>query len=370
MKSAPLRCWAEIDHSALIHNLQKLRQPLSKDSVLMTMVKANAYGHDAEEICKTLQKNRVQWFGVATVSEALALKKAHIKGFFLILSPALVEEQEMLLKENFIPTISTLAEAQSYSRLSLKLMKKSPVHLKIDTGMGRIGLCWEEAPSEIEKILELPGIKVQGIYTHFSSADTNSKLTQKQIQRFLLFKKHFPGRLVHAANSAAILRDLAVDLPAARTGIALYGYPPSQSDSHHFQNVLSWKTRITLIRDVNAGRTLSYGATYRLRRRSRIATLAVGYGDGYPRLLSNRGEVLIQGQRAPVLGRVTMDQILVDITSIPQANLASIVTLIGRSGKDQILASDLATKTKTIPYEILCNISARVPRIHLNEKSR
>ncbi len=365
MKSKPiLRCWAEIDHRALRENLSFIRKQIPQTTEVMGMVKANAYGHCAVAVAKTLWKEGVRSFGVASLAEALSLKEHGVRGKILILGAALIEEYPQIVRHQLIATISSFQEGKRLNEIAKRQQLKAIIHFKIDTGMGRLGAWWEEAEQELLRLSKLSHLEIGGIYTHFSSADSDEAMTREQIKRFLNYRPWFEKRMVHASNSAGVLGKQSLSFDCIRPGISLYGYAPLQKDQKHLKPVLSWKTRVTAIHQVKKGRTLSYGATYRVTKDSTIALLAVGYADGYPRLLSNQGSVLIQGKRVPIRGRVTMDQILVDVTTIGKVSLGEEVTLIGGSGKNQLLATELAEKTGTISYEILCGISDRVLRIH------
>jgi alanine racemase len=364
-----LRCWAEIDHRALSRNLDQIRKRIPASTQVMGMIKANAYGHGAVEIAKTLRRGGVKCFGVASSAEAVALQEEGVRASFLILGAALSSEYATILKHQLTATISSYAEAKALNEVAKRLRIRGSIHFKIDTGMGRLGAWWENAGSELARVSRLPHLKLTGIYTHFASADSSEELTRDQVRRFLHFLPWFKGRLVHASNSAGFLGRDRIALDCVRPGIALYGYSPIPKEEKSFEPVMTWKTRITAIREVGPGRTLSYGATHRVTRASKVAVLAVGYADGYPRLLSGKGEVLIRGERVPIRGRVTMDQILVDVSGVPKARVGDEVVLIGSSGKKSILASELAEKTGTIPYEILCGVSERVERVHLQKKS-
>ncbi len=367
MKSKRIdRCWAEINHGALRANLRFIRKQIPEKAEIMGMIKANAYGHGAVAVAKTLRKEGVQWFGIASLAEGVALKRQGVRGSFLILGAALKEEYELIIQNRFVATISSLKEGKELNQVAQRLGLKAIVHFKVDTGMGRLGAWWEEGGREIEGLLKLSQIEVRGIYTHFSCADSDKEETRGQVKRFLNYRPWFEKRMVHASNSAGFLGKNRAVFDCIRPGISLYGYAPCAKDQKFLKPVLSWKTRVTAIHAVKKGRGLSYGATYRVLRDSKIAVLAVGYADGYPRLLSNQGEVLICGKRAPIRGRVTMDQILVDVTLIPQACVGTVATLIGRERGTSIRATELAEKTGTISYEILCGISERVMRVHKN----
>lgn len=363
-----LRSWAEIDHRALRHNIREIRRRIASKTQIMGMVKANAYGHGAEEIARTLSKEGVRWFGVASLAEARELHGAGVRGSYLILGAALPEEYPGIVENGYFATISSLREAQALNRLAEKMKRQAKVHFKIDTGMGRLGVWWESAGKDLQKILRLKHLQVTGIYTHFASSDRDDRSTQEQLRRFLQFIPWFPERMVHASNSGGFLGKYRIELDCIRPGISMYGYPPHTPDQKSFLPVMTWKSRVTSLRLISAGRTLSYGATYRLRKPEKIAVLSVGYADGYPRILSNQGEVLIRGKRAPIRGRVTMDQLLVDVSLISGVKEGDEVILMGRSGKEFVGAGELARLAKTISYEILTGVSERVQRVHLYEK--
>ncbi len=361
---ASLRTWAEIDLKALTQNLKTIRQQLTPDTFVLGVVKADAYGHGMIPITQSLAKQGVRHFGVASVSEALPLRASGFKGSILLLSAALPSEYPEAIQNRLILTLSSLQEAQQIAKISRRLKERASVHLKINTGMNRLGASAAEAELLISFLQKCSDLQWTGLWTHFACADSDSSFTQRQWNQFIPWTKRFPHLLLHAANSAAMLRSKDHHLHAVRAGISLYGYPPLSAWNSQFQPVLSWKCRITRIEKVPAGQSVSYGATYRTPKRQRLATLCVGYADGYSRLLSNRGNVLLHGQSAPIRGRVTMDQILVDVSRIPRAKMGDTVTLIGREGKHLITAHDLALQTGTIPYEILCGIGNRVVRVY------
>lgn len=364
------RSWVEIDLRALRHNLREVRRLLPDTTEVMPIVKANAYGHGSISIAKTLSQEGVKWFGVASIREALTIHQAGVQGHFLILSALLPEEKEELCRRGWVATVSSYEEAVEWNRIAKKLRVRRPlrIHFKIDTGMGRLGLWWEEAQKVLLKIESLPHLDLEGIYTHFASSDTDPALTRKQLERFQTLKAFFPKKWIHCSNSGGIVHGYGASMNLVRAGILLYGYPPSSELKKRFRPVMTWKTRVTLIQEVPKGRTLSYGATYRVKRNSRIAVLSVGYADGYPRLLSNQGEVLIHQTRVPVRGRVTMDQILVDVTDLDHVRIGDEVEIMGGRHPQSIDADEIAKATGTISYEVLCGVSERVERIFLHGK--
>jgi len=376
--SEPFRhCWAEIDLNALRHNIAAIREHVGEGIGLLAVVKANAYGHGVEELAREL-RYLVEMFGVASVSEALQLRRATPDTAIVVLGPALPEEREVLVKHGFIPVVSSLEEARAYSALSesIGLSAPFPIHLKVDTGMGRIGVWHEEALAVAQAIAMLPGIRLSGVATHLPVADEDEPWTLAQIACWeaLVRSLHQAGLeipVVHSLNSAGtILFNESIHTASGgnviRPGLILYGCSPVPEFQAKLTPVLAWKSRITLLRQVPAGRSLSYGRTYVTPKPMRIATVCVGYADGYPRHLSNQGaEVLIGRRRCAVLGRVTMDQILVDASDVPGVAVGDEVVLIGRQGTEEITASELATKSGTIPWEIFTNISSRVVRYYI-----
>ena len=373
------RCWAEVDLNALRHNVATIREHVGPNIGIVAVVKANAYGHGVVELAREL-RYLVEMFGVASVAEALLLRRVAPDSPVVVLGPALPEEREALLRNLFIPVISSLEEAEAYAGLasSLKLSAPFPVHLKVDTGMGRIGVWHEEAVSVARAISALPGIRISGVGTHLPAADEDAQWTVDQLARWEecvrnLREAGMEIPLVHSLNSAGtILFNKRANLTSGtggdviRPGLLLYGSSPVPEFQAKLRPVLAWKTRITLVRQVPGGRSVSYGRTFVTPTAMRIATVCVGYADGYPRHLSNAGaEVLIGGRRCAVLGRVTMDQILVDVSAVPQAEVGDDVVLIGRQGEEEISAGELAAKSGTIPWEIFTGISSRVIRYYL-----
>lgn len=381
------RCWVEVDFAAVRHNVAAIREHVGPGFGVMAVVKTNAYGHGMEDLAKEL-RYLVEMFGVANVTEALHLRRVAPDSPILILGPALPEEREAIVQNEFIPVVSSVAEAKEYAALLDKNEDGSPaaflqVHLKVDTGMGRIGVWWEDAVEAANTIDDIPGIRLWGVATHLPSAEEDADFTTEQLTCWerLVAEIRIAGLelpVVHALNSAGAIRYAGrqgqPNEPGSRTGdmvragLMLYGCSPIPEFQPRLRPVLTWKSRIVLIRDVPAGRSVSYGRTYVTPGPMRIATVAVGYGDGYQRHLSNTGaEVLVAGRRCAVLGRVTMDQIMVDITGLDQAQIGSEVVLIGRQGDQGIPVTELAAKAGTIPYEIFTAISSRVTRRFLTE---
>lgn len=360
------RSWAELDTEALHFNLTALRHHVGEAVEVMAVVKANAYGHSLDLVVPALV-GHVEWFGVANLTEAQEVSRLAPGSRILILGSALPQERQRVVTGGFTPVISNLDEAQAYASFSGS--KPVEVHLAVDSGMGRIGI-WETEAVELAKACHaLPGLRLTGLGSHLPVADEDDAYTLQQLSRFQSLAQELRSRQlfdgpVHVENSAG-----AIGFPAAagdlvRAGLMLYGCSPRPEFQNKLRGALSWKTRISLIRDVPAGRTVSYGCTYVVPSPARIATLAIGYADGYQRHLSNRGaEVLVHGNRCPVLGRVTMDQIMIDITSVPKTQAGDEVVLLGSQDTENISVGELAQKAGTIPWEIFTGIGQRVHRI-------
>ena len=354
------RCWAEVDLAALRHNVAVLRRRAGT-ARLLAVVKADAYGHGLEPVARTLRQCNVDAFAIANLTEAVALRQ--IVGsapLILLFGAALPFEIESLIAHQIIPTNTSLDEARQFNAAA---RERIAVHVKIDTGMGRVGFWHEEADKALREIAALPRLQITGVYTHFPVADENLLETRRQLALFLTVAHGYPG--LHSANSAALLNLPEATLDMVRPGLALYGIAPATAG---LQPILTFKTRVTHIKAVAAGRTISYGQTFITPAPMRIATLAAGYADGFSRHLSNRAEVLIAGLRCRVLGRVTMDQIIVDVTGVANVAIGDEAVFIGRQGTAEITATEMADWQGTIAWEILCGITKtnRVPRLYRN----
>jgi alanine racemase len=364
------RCWVEVDGRALRLNFKFLRGLIPRTTRLMAVVKANAYGHGLIPMARELEKIGTDWLGVANVAEGAAIRKAGVRLPILLLSATLPEEMEEAIRKKLTLTLSSFDEARRLNRIARALHRKIEVHFKIDTGMGRLG-CWHaHANEELVQIRKLPAVIVKGLCTHFASADDNAGLTHTQWDAISPFFAENKELLRHAANSPAVTRRYGFAADMVRVGLALYGIAPNPDDQGlGLQPVLTWKSRVTLLHELNRGRTVSYGATYRVPGPQRQAVVAMGYGDGYFRLHSNASHMLVGGKRCPIRGRVTMDQIMVDVTSVPGCRVGDEVVALGVQGGEEVQARELATQAHTIPWEILTNIGARVPRLYKNFRS-
>ena len=361
---------AVVDLDAIAFNIRSLKNHVGPGPRFMAVVKADAYGHGIIHVAKTAAKAGADWLGVALLEEAVALRRAGIDLPILVLGEAFSKGAEQYVEYDIRATVCSLDSLLALNRAGELGGSKVRVHVKVDTGMGRIGLEPDQVLPMIERAQALRNIQIEGLFSHFASADEEDKtFSFDQLDRFKKVISTLENRgigipIKHFAGSAA-----TIDIPESyfdmvRPGISIYGAYPSEEVDHSvpLKPAMTMKTAISFLKEVESGTPLSYGRTYRTQRRSRIATLPVGYGDGYPRLLSNRGEVLVAGQRAPVVGRVCMDMTLIDVTHIPGVSVGAEVVLFGKQGNAEIRVDELASKTGTISYEILCTITKRVPR--------
>ena len=357
------RCWAEIDRNALRHNAKVVRDRIGLAEVL-AVVKANAYGHGLVGVAEALADD-VQLFGVANLEEAIQLRAA-LPHPIMILGPAITDERSKIVERGFIPTISTLAEAEAFNRLG-----RTAINFKVDTGMGRMGAVESEAVDIFQRVTGLPQIEIHSISTHLPVSNEDTKYTRDQLVRFrkIVEQLRAAGPAAYKAHVLQSAGTLAFNPPTfeiVRAGIILYGISPLPEFQKLLRPVMTWKTRIGLVRDMPKGSSISYGRTFITPRKMRIATLSAGYADGYPRHLSNLdASVLVRGQRCPVLGRVTMDLMTIDVSRIDNVQVGDEVVLMGRDGNEEIPCIELAEKAETITWEITTRIGARVRRVFL-----
>lgn len=367
------RVEADVNLDSIYNNLVNTKKIINKDTKLMAIIKADGYGHGAVAIVRAVD-DIVDAYGVSNIDEALEVRNNTDK-MILILGYTAVKQFKYVIKYDITQTIYSYEFAKELSMQAIKRGKVAKVHIKIDTGMGRIGFKPnKDSIKEIKDIFSLEGIEVTGIFTHFAKADESDKtFANEQISRFTDFVKelesngmHFATK--HVSNSASIIDLPQVNFDMVRSGISTYGlYPSSEVDSGAIalEPAMEIKACISFIKEVEAGVGISYGSTYVTSRPTKIATIPVGYADGYPRNLSNKGFVLINGKRAPILGRVCMDQFMVDITDIEGVNYESEVTLLGRDGDEFISVEELSELAGTFNYEFVCDIGKRVPRVFL-----
>ena len=363
-----------IDHEALRWNLSQIRNRVGPQVKILSMVKAGAYGHGAVAVSRTLAGGGSDAFGVATLEEAVELRQAGIRAPILILAGAYENQLDEFFAHALTPVAHDLTGLKQLEKAVKSRRRTLPVHLKVDTGMGRLGLAAAESDVWIPELKKLEALKIEGVFSHFSQAESvEGDYTRQQLTIFTrvverLRAERIMPPLVHFANSAATITLPAAYFDMVRPGIMLYGvYPsPAMASQITLKPVLDWKTKILQLKKVPAGTNISYGQTFITQRESLIATLPLGYADGYQRLLSNRGAVLVGAQRAPVVGRVCMDLTMIDVTDIRNVKQGDEVVLLGRQGNAEISADEIAAWANTISYEILTSISARVPRVHHN----
>jgi alanine racemase len=366
------RCWVEVDLAALRHNIAAIRRRIGPEVKLMGVVKADAYGHGLAQVAGTLMQCGIDAFGVANLSEALLLRQIGGGGWpILLFGSALPFEVATMVEQNITPTISTSDEARLFDEEARRRGRNIGVQVEIDTGMGRVGFWYEDAAEQVLRIATLQHLRLEALYTHFPSADENLDETRRELTLFLKIVDELKSQglkipLIHAANSAAVLELPEARLEMVRPGLLLYGICNKQNHAGEFRPLLSFKARIAYVKDVAAGRTISYGQTFTAEKPMRIATVTAGYADGFSRRLSNKAAVLVGGKRCPVIGRVTMDQIMVDVTQLSEVQCGDEVVFVGEQNGAGITASEVAGWEDTIPWEVLCSITktARVPRIY------
>jgi alanine racemase len=372
------RTWAEVSLPTLQQNFHAVQKHVGKDVTVCGVVKADGYGHGAVECACALESAGAAWLGVTDAAEGLALRGAGVRARILLMTGIWKGEEDDVVAQNLTPTIWEAWHIELLERAARAQGSVLPVHLKIDTGMNRLGTSKEMLPHLCELLARTRYLRLEGVSTHFASAEVlDAEDAQRQMKRFeegLEIVHSFGLRppLVHMGNSAAMTARPETRKTMVRPGIALYGY--SLEFTRHGQRaevaelplspVLSWKTRVLTVKDVAAGEAVSYMGTFVTRERSRIAVLPVGYADGYPRLLSNRARVIVGGEYAPVVGRVTMDLTIVNVSHIRGVSVGDEVVLIGQSAGKSVDAVELARLCESVPYEILCGLSQRVPRVY------
>ncbi len=375
------RTWAEINLDHLRHNVQVIRQTLSPQTKMMAVVKADAYGHGDAAIARELSRMGVDWFCVSNLEEALSLRSAGITGEILILGITPVQYCQTLAEQKITQTVFSEEYAEKLNEAAASRGVTVLVHIKLDTGMGRIGFAASRKGNDTaaEFLSRCRSLLPTGIFSHFSHADSTEggaqAYTLEQVEKFnctvASFRRYFPKLATHLQNSAGIMDYQSLHYDLVRPGIILYGIAPSDNmgSSLDLKPVMELKSIVAMVKNVGPGEAIGYSRAFTATKPMRVATIPVGYADGYARRLGGQGEVLLHGKRARVLGNVCMDQIMVDVTDIPQAAMGDIVTLFGRDGEAFIPVEELASKVGTIPYETVCLISKRVPRVYYREGS-
>lgn len=374
--------WAEVDLRRLAANLRRFRARMGPRTRVMFVVKGNAYGHGAAACSRAAEDSgAAAWLGVSSVEEGVALREAGIRLPILVLGSLYpFESFQMAALYGLAPTVASLEAARQIASVARGMAgqpaagsspagtprSRGPIacHLKLDTGMGRIGVGWPSGMGLARFLAQEPTLRLEGVYTHLADAEGRGAATRLQLRRFRaaladMRRQGIRVPLVHAANSAAALRHPDGRFGMVRPGLAVYGLAPG------FEPALALKSRIVFLKSVQAGTPVSYGSTFRTRRPSRLATLPIGYADGYSRALSNKARVLVGGRRCPVVGTVTMDMTMVDVTRVPQARVGDEAVLIGRQGREEVTAGELARLSGTIPYETVTQLAGRVPRVYL-----
>ncbi len=374
MKPYP-RVYAEIDLDAILHNMSQMGRTLKEGAQIMPVVKTDAYGHGAVPISRELEPLPMTWgYATATVEEAQVLRRNGMQKPILVLGATFPSQYQALSPFGIRPTVFSLRQAMELERFAAKTGAPITAHLKIDTGLSRLGFqVSQETAGEIAQIAAMPHIIIEGIFTHFAKSDAKDKsMAHMQLDKFQEMRGMLEERgicipLPHCSNSAAIIDMPEANMSLVRAGISLYGMWPSdevQKENLDLAPALSLKSCIVFLKELEEGRTVSYGATYRTEGRQRIATIPVGYGDGYPRSLSNRGYVLVHGQKAPICGRICMDQFMVDVTHIPEAREGDEVTLVGTEGEERISMEGIGELSGRFNYEFACNLGKRIPRLY------
>lgn len=372
------RAKAVVSLDAIAHNFQEMKKNIAEGTKMIAVIKADGYGHGAVAVAHLVQDYDYIWgFATATAEEALQLRKAGVIKPVLILGIVFRESFEDLIREDIRPAVCTLEMAEELSAEAVRQKKTVHIHLALDTGMTRIGFA--DTPQSVEmirKIASLPNLRIEGMFTHFARADEYDRSpAMVQLDRYLKFADMLEEAGVkipirHCSNSAGIIRIPEANLNIVRAGITIYGIYPScevERDIIKLEPAMELKSHITYVKEVGAGNAVSYGGTYVTDGMTRIATIPVGYADGYPRQLSNKGWVLIHGKRAGILGRVCMDQFMVDVTEIPEAKAGDEVTLIGRDGEEVITMEEFGDLSGRFSYEFACEISKRVPRVYIKD---
>lgn len=369
----PLRpVWAEIDLDNYTHNIRVIKKRYP-NAIIMAVVKADGYGHGAIQVAKAGVLGGAERLAIAIVDEGIELRTAGFTVPIQVLGGTLENQLEQVVDYDLIQTVYNLEIPQALSKIAQRKKKKVKVHLKIDTGMGRIGVLPAKALEMAEKIVALPYIELEGLMTHLATADEADKsYTEMQVSLYRQVLKEFFERgikisIKHLANSAAIIDLPNLEFDLVRPGIMSYGLWPSKDVDHtiDLRPVMTWKARIIHCKEVPSGSAISYGRTFLTKKTSKIATLPLGYADGYSRSLSNKGQVLVQGQRAKVVGRVCMDQIMIDVSHLSDISVGEEVVLLGSQGCERISAEEMAAWIGTINYEVVCLVNKRVPRYYI-----
>ena len=372
------RVYAKIDLDAVAWNMEQMKKNLKEGTEMVAVIKTDGYGHGAVQVASMLESYDYVWgYAVATLDEAVVLRAAEIQKPILVLGCIFPDQYWEMLKYEIRMNVYTKEMAEAISALAVEKGEQAYVHIKLDTGMARLGFSAEESSiEEIKEIAELPNLVLEGVFTHFAKADEEDKtFTMMQLEKFEWMTQRleeegvtFP--YVHASNSAGIIDVRRADYNLVRAGIAIYGlYPSEEVDKEKVQlkPALSLKSHIAFVKDIPAGTPVSYGGAFVSEHQMRIATIPIGYGDGYPRSLSDTGYVLIRGKKAPIIGRICMDQFMVDVSDIPEVKFGDKVTLIGRDQEEYLPVEKLSELSGRFNYEFVCDLGKRIPRVYVQD---
>lgn len=367
------RSYAKIDLDAISHNINEVKKRIGHGVKVMAVIKADGYGHGATVLGDFL-KNEVDYYGVATIEEAMELREYGIKVPILILGYTSPSQYLTLVENDITQTVYNIEMAKEMSNAGEKCKKQAKIHIALDTGMTRIGFQPnEDGALAVKEIATFPNLIIEGLFTHFACADEKDKsYSELQIDRYdkfveLLEEKDINIPIKHMCNSAGIMEFDNHRFDMVRSGIITYGLYPSEDvnkDAIKLKPALQWKTHVVNVKNVDSGHGVSYGATYITKNKTKIATISIGYADGYPRALSSKAKVLIHGSYAPIIGRVCMDQMMIDVTNIDNVEIEDEVTLVGQEGKNAISVEELAGMAGSFNYEFVCGIGKRVPRVY------
>ena len=371
--------WAEINLDNLANNISEVRRVTKPNTKISAVIKADGYGHGAVAIAQTLLENGADRFAVATLSEAIQLRKEFKETQIMVLGYTPEHLAQEVIQNNIIQTIYSLEQAQEFSKVAKQLNKNIVVHIKIDSGMNRLGmLCNEDTVQTVLQMSKQDNLVIEGIYTHFAAADELDKTyTKTQVEKFSKIVEQIEQKgltipIKHVSNSAAIIDMPEFNFDMVRAGIMLYGLYPSQSVNHervNLKEVMCLKVKIAQVKEIEAGSGISYGLTYKCEHKTKIATLPIGYADGYTRMLSNKAKVLVKNKKVPVLGNICMDQCIIDVTNL-DVKMGDEVVLYGGDIKDGISIDSVANLLNTINYEIVCMVDKRVPRVYLKNNTK
>jgi alanine racemase len=370
--------WIEINLDNLAHNMKEVKKNIRKDTLIMAVVKANAYGHGSVKSAEVFLENGANRLAVSTLSEAIELRKKNIKAPILILGYTPKSQYPLILEWDITQTIYNYESAKNLSENAIKMKKNGIVHIKIDSGMGRLGfLPNKESVEEIVKISKLPNLKIEGVYTHFATADEKDKsATRLQYSRFMKIIEELKNRgihipIKHVSNSAAIIDFPEYNLDMVRAGIILYGLYPSDEVNRNkmvLKPAMTLKAKVSNVKEVPKGTGISYGQVFVTERKSKIATIPIGYADGFTRLLTSKGEAFIKGKRVPIVGRICMDQCMLDVTEIDNISIGDEAVLFGYGEEGYPHIDEIANKLNTINYEVICMMGRRIPRVYIQNK--